>query len=190
MFVTMRPSQLRPASHVCISRSPVSATNAGLFTSSPKLSPFRSEPLDQQPSIVLTPVFSHSCGLFCAPRKVKSFAICNIHTLSPKHPGRGYPKPQIRSSHGMMDLGMYRLCDVSVCAAGDTSFSFQHRASGAGERLEEFCLLVPYWVKHLRAQSAGTSQKSSGAQTGPRSAVVFHAAARAFVGLSCPSVVN
>ncbi len=163
MLVTMRPSQPCPAPHSCVSKSPLLATTARLSTLSPNLSLFRSEPLNTPPSVELTPVFSQSCELFCASQKVKSFTICNIRTLSPKHPGVGYPKPDFRLSD----------CDVSLCAAGDTSLSLRHCASEAGNRFEEFGLLAPYFFRHLRPQLASASRKNSG----PEIAVAFHAAA-------------
>jgi hypothetical protein len=163
MSVTMRPSQLRPTPHSCVSGSHLLANTIKLSISSAKPSLFRSEPCNAPRSSVLTPVFSHSCELFCASRKVKSFTIYNIRTLSPKHPGVGYPPPYFRLSH----------CDVSLCPAGYTSFSLRHRTPRAGRRYNPFGLPAPYWLKHLRARSAGTSRKSSGAEI----AVTFHAAA-------------
>ena len=158
----MRPSQLRPTPHSCVSGSHLFANTIRLSISSAKPSLFRSEPCNAPRSSVLTPVFSHSCELFCASRKVKPFTICNFRTLSPKHPGVGYPPPYFRPSH----------CDVSLCPAGYTSFTFQHRAPEAENPLEGFGLLAPYLFKHLRARSAGTFRKSSGAEI----AVTFHAA--------------
>src|SRR6266852_73478 len=38
----------------------------------------------------LTPLLRYSCKLFVAPKKVNSFAIKQIQTLSAKHPGWGY----------------------------------------------------------------------------------------------------
>ena len=87
----MRPSQLRPTPHSCVSGSHLLANTIRLSISSAKPSLFRSEPCNAPCSSVLTPVFSHSCELFCASQKAKSFTICNFRTLSPKHPGVGYP---------------------------------------------------------------------------------------------------
>jgi len=159
----MKPSQLRPTPHSCVSGSHLLANTIRLSISSAKPSLFRSEPCNAPRSSVLTPAFSHSCELFCASQKAKSFTIYNFRTLSPKHPGAGYPPPYFRPSH----------CDTSLCPAGDTSFTFQHRAPEAENPLEGFGLPAPYWLKHLRARSAGTSRKSSGAEI----AVTFHAAA-------------
>ena len=162
MFVTMRPSQLRPTPRSCVSGSHLLANAIRLSISSAKPPLFRSEPCNAPRSSVLTPVFSHSCELFCASRKVKPFTICNFRTLSPKHPGVGYP-------HRTLDSH----CHVSLCPAGHTSFSLRHRTPRAGRHYDSFGLPAPYWLKHLRARSAGTSRKSSGAET----AVTFHAAA-------------
>jgi len=156
----MRPSQSCPAPHFCVPESPLLATTPQTNTTR---SLFRSEPLNAPHSIALTPVFSHSCEPFCALQKAKSFSLCNIRTLSPKHPGVGYPKLDFQPSH----------CDLSLCGAGDTAFSLRHCASEEGNRLEEFALLVPYLFKHLRLPSASMSRKSSG--TGI--AIAFHEAA-------------
>jgi hypothetical protein len=39
----------------------------------------------------LSPVFSHSCVLFCASKKFNSFIFNRFRTLCAKHPGVGYP---------------------------------------------------------------------------------------------------
>ena len=38
-----------------------------------------------------TPLFTYSCGLFVVGRKLNSFAIKQVQTLSAKYPGYGYP---------------------------------------------------------------------------------------------------
>ena len=52
----------------------------------------------------LNPSLSHSCGLFCAPKKVNSHQISNFQTLFAKHPGWRYirfklpvPAPGLKS---------------------------------------------------------------------------------------------
>ena len=125
----------------------------------------RSAGLSTLLSNVLTPVFSYSCALFCSVQNHISFIFMRFRTLSPKHPGVGYPKPQIRPS----------LCDVSLCAAGNTSFSPRHRAHETGKRYDDFVFLAPYLFNHLRSQSASTSRKGSGS----RVAVTSHEATRA-----------
>jgi hypothetical protein len=65
--------------------------------------------------------------------------------------------------------------NVSLCRAGDTSFSLRHRASVARKRYAEPGLLAPYSFKHLQVQSASAFRTSSGA----RIAVVFQEAALA-----------
>ena len=163
-----------PASHVCPSTSSASTTTrqTSLSLSSSKLSLFQSERLGAPRSIVLTPVFSHSCELFCASQKVKSFSIYNIHTLSPKHPGVGY----------LAGDSEFRFCALSLCAANHISLSPRHRASMAGKRYDVPCLLAPYSFKHLRVQLHSTTQKSSGDGT----AVTFQEAARVVRCLSTP----
>src|SRR5712664_3990969 len=39
----------------------------------------------------LSPVFSHSCALFCTKKNLISILIKHFHTLCPKHPGVGGP---------------------------------------------------------------------------------------------------
>jgi hypothetical protein len=48
-------------------------------------------PTTHYPLFFTTPVFSSTCRLFVAPKKVNSFAIKQIQTLFRKHPGWGYP---------------------------------------------------------------------------------------------------
>ena len=69
------------------------------------VSPFRPF-LQQQPSLFLsspkslTALLIYSCKLFVAARKVNLFAIKQIRTLSPKHPGWGVPatSPRLKSA--------------------------------------------------------------------------------------------
>jgi hypothetical protein len=50
----------------------------------------RSSEFTNTPSRVASHVLSIACRLFCAPKKVNSFAIKQIQTLFRKHPGWGY----------------------------------------------------------------------------------------------------
>src|ERR1700674_3089371 len=70
-----------------------------------------SDPADSSPGDARTwkdasPVVSYSCRLFVVSKKVKSFAIKQIQTLSPKHPGWGTLQPP--------DLPTFRPSDVQT----------------------------------------------------------------------------
>jgi hypothetical protein len=108
-------------------------------------------------------LFSYSSALFRSVQNHISFLFMRFPTLSSKHPGVGYPAGD----------SALRFFDVSLCAAGNTSFSVRHRPSQARQRFDGFGRLALYLFKHLRAPSASTSHNGNGVKI----AVVSHAAA-------------